>query len=161
MLVVKIHKEPFGASCILSIRGKPSLACPLTSHLLTANQGIRPAPFVSSPVEAEVVLTRVGFCKQEHCSVGAGVVWSGVGAFMAARARGPCRPPYPSAQPSPTKGLSRGPQKLDKVLRQQTEPVSTVPTVPTTLTTPDPANSRISIHKQRLSQLSQLSQLPR
>src|SRR5260221_3171172 len=124
MLVVKIHKEPFGASCILSIRGKPSLACPLTSHLLTANQGIRPAPFVSSPVEAEVVLTRVGFCKQEHCSVGAGVVWSGVGAFIAARAKGPCRPPYPFSQPSPTKGLSPRPPKILQMLPPPTEPVS-------------------------------------
>src|SRR5713101_901927 len=92
---------------------------------------------------------------------------------------GPLWPPAPGGRVArrapllslpPTKGLPRGPQKLDKVLRQQTAPVSTVPTTPTTPTististtqiTPDPANSRIPIHKQRLSQVSQLSQLPR
>ncbi len=94
----------------------------MTSRLLTANQGIRPAPFVSSPV-------------------GAGVVWSGVGAFMAARARGPCRPPCPLLSLPPTKGLSRGPQKLDTVLRQQTAPVSTVPSVPTATSTPPTTTS--------------------
>ncbi len=89
---------------------------------------------------------------------------------MAARARVRVARRAPLLSLPPTKGLSRGPQKLDKVLRQQTAPVSTVPTTPTISTististtqiTPDPANSRIPIHKQRLSQVSQLSQLPR
>jgi len=41
-------RPPFGAPCILYIRGKPSLACPLTSGLLTANQCTRPAPLASN-----------------------------------------------------------------------------------------------------------------
>src|SRR5260370_178596 len=81
MLGVKIHKEPFGASCILSIRGKPSPACPLTSRLLTSKQGIRPAPL------------RIGPCRG-----GSGVERSG-GLFCPPR-HGPLPPPCPPAQPS-------------------------------------------------------------
>src|SRR5713226_4747437 len=79
---------------------------------------------------------------------------------MAARARGRVARRAPLLSLPPTKGLSRGPQKLDKVLRQQTAPVPSVPSVPTTQITPDPTKSRIPIYKQHLSQVSQLPRQP-
>ena len=64
-----------------------------------------------------------------------------------------------------TKGFFRGPQKLDKVLRQQPASpvpgVPSVPSIPTTQETSVHANFRVPIHKQHSSQLSQVSQLPR
>jgi hypothetical protein len=122
MLGVKIHKEPFGASCILSIRGKPSPACPLTSRLLTTNRDARPAPL------------RIGPCRG-----GSGVERSG--GLYGRPCLGPCRPPCPSAQPSSHERTPRGPQKHDKVLCQQTTFVPSVPSVSTATSTPPTTTS--------------------